>query len=221
MNLAGSYQLPVFILLDQALCQNSATIDPFDLSSVRIDRGKLATEEMLSKMEVYKRYQFTDDGISLRTVPSQEGGQYQVTGNEHNEFGLVSVDKTNRLKMMRKRMNKLEIGKKDLPRGIVTCPKNARIGIIGFGSTYGPIVESMQQLTEKGIPIKFHQIRTIWPLLADDLHEFIDTVDTVFIIESNYQGQLAALIRGAIGDSSKSPGNHKVRRKLFQTDRNR
>ncbi len=64
----------------------------------------------------------------------------------------------------------------------------------------------MQQLTEKGIPVKFHQIRTIWPLLADDLHEFIDTVDTVFIIESNYQGQLAALIRGAIGDSSKLQG---------------
>ncbi len=137
MNLAEKYQLPVFILLDQALCQNSATIDPFDLSTVRIDRGKLATEEMLSKMEVYKRYQFTDDGISLRTVPSQEGGQYQVTGNEHNEFGLVSVDKTNRLKMMRKRMNKLEIGKKDLPRGIVTGPKNARIGLLGSARCTG------------------------------------------------------------------------------------
>ena len=104
MNLAEKYQLPVFILLDQALCQNSATIYPFDLSSVRVDRGKSATEEMLSKMEVYKRYQFTDDGISLRTIPSQEGGQFQVTGNEHNEFGLVSIDKTNRLRMMRKRM---------------------------------------------------------------------------------------------------------------------
>jgi 2-oxoglutarate ferredoxin oxidoreductase subunit alpha len=206
MNLAEKYQVPVFILLDQALCQNSATIDPFDLSSVTIDRGKLATEEMLSRMEVYKRYQFTDDGVSLRTVPSQEGGQFQVTGNEHNEFGLVSVDKTNRLKMMRKRMNKLEIGKKDLPKGILTGPRNARIGIIGFGSTYGPIVESIQQLAEKGLQVKFHQIRTIWPLLEDDLQEFIDTVDTVFVIESNYQGQLATLIRGAIGDSSKLQG---------------
>ena len=203
MNLAEKYQLPVFILLDQALCQNSATIDPFDLSTVKVDRGKLATEEMLSKLDVYKRYEFTDDGISLRTIPSQEGGQYQITGNEHNEMGLVSVDKTNRFKMMRKRMNKLEVAKKDLPKGEVIGSKDARIGIIGFGSTYGPIVESMQQLLEKGISVKFHQIRTIWPLLVDDLQEFIDKTDAVFVIESNYQGQLATLIRGAIDDHAK------------------
>lgn len=206
MNLAEQYQLPVFVLLDQALCQNSATIDPFDLSSVKIDRGKLATQEMLSRSDVYKRYQFADDGVSLRTVPSQEGGQYQVTGNEHNEFGLVSVDKTNRLRMMRKRMIKLEVAKKDLPKGQIIGPKNAKIGVIGFGSTYGPIVESMQQLSEMGIPVRFHQIRTIWPLLEDDIQGFIGTVETVFVIESNYQGQLATLIRGAIGNSEKIQG---------------
>ncbi|MHB1868217.1 MAG: transketolase C-terminal domain-containing protein, partial [Nitrososphaerales archaeon] len=144
-----------------------------------------------------------DDGISLRTIPSQEGGQYQITGNEHNELGLVSVDKTNRLKMMHKRMNKLEVAKKDLPKGEVMGPKDAKIGIIGFGSTYGPIVESLQQLLDKGISVKFHQIRTIWPLLVDDLQEFIDKTDTIFVIESNYQGQLATLIRGAISDHAK------------------
>ena len=64
----------------------------------------------------------------------------------------------------------------------------------------------MQQLSEKGMPVKFHQIRTICALLADDINEFFDTVDVVFVIESNYQGQLATLIRGAIGGSSKLQG---------------
>ncbi len=206
MNLAEKYQLPVFILLDQALCQNSVSMDPFDLSSVTVDRGKLATQEMLSKIDVYKRYQLTDDGVSLRTIPSQEGGQYQVTGNEHNEFGLVSVDKSNRFKMMRKRMIKLEVAKKDLPKGEVIGPRDARIGVIGFGSNYGPIIESMEQLSNKGIMVKFHQIRTIWPMLVDDLQQFVDTVDTAFVIENNYLGQLATLIRGAIGDTGKIQG---------------
>ncbi len=203
LNLAEKYQLPVFLLLDQALCQNSATIDPFDLSSVKIDRGKLATEEQLQKLDAYKRYQFTDDGISLRSIPSQASGQFQVTGNEHNEFGLVSVDRTNRLKMMRKRMMKLEIAKKDLPKGIDSGQKTARVGLIGFGSTYGPIVESMLALERNGIQTKFHQIRTIWPLLEDDLQSFFDQLDMVFVIENNYQGQLANLIRGVIGDATK------------------
>ncbi len=203
LNLAEKYQLPVFVLLDQALCQNSASIEPFDIGSVKIDRGKLATEEILSKLEVYKRYEFTDDGVSVRSIPSQEGGISQVTGNEHNEFGLVSTDKTNRLRMMRKRMMKLELAVRDLPSGVNFGPPDARIGIIGFGSTFGPIVESMHQLDEKGVKVQFHQIRTIWPLLEDDLLRFIDRVDLLFVIEHNYQGQLAALISSTLGVSKK------------------
>ncbi len=203
LNFAEKYQLPVFLLLDQALCQNSATIEPFDISSVKIERGKLATEETLSKLESYKRYEITDDGVSLRSIPSQEGGLFQVTGNEHNEFGLVSVDRINRLRMMRKRMTKLEIAKRDLPRGINHGRIDAKVGVIGFGSTYGPIVEAMSELEQDGLLVRFHQIRTIWPLLEDDLQSFIDTVDSVFVIECNYQGQLANLIRSKLGNTAK------------------
>jgi 2-oxoglutarate ferredoxin oxidoreductase subunit alpha len=200
MNLAEKYQLPVYLLLDQALCQNSASIDPFELSQATIDRGKLLSEAELLKMATFKRYEFTEDGISNRSIPSQEGGESQVTGNEHNEFGAVSTDKTNRLRMMRKRMMKLELAKKDLPKGINFGSKNAKIGIIGFGSNYGPIVEAMQQLTAKGVETRFHQIRTIWPLLEDDLQEFFNQTDAVFIVENNYQGQLASLIKSHISN---------------------
>ncbi len=206
MNLAEKYQLPVFLMLDQALCQNSTTIDPFDISHVAIDRGKLLDSEQLSKLEVYKRYEFTDDGVSPRSIPSQEGGQFQVTGNEHNEFGLVSVDKTNRLKMMRKRMLKLEVARKDLPKANIWGPNKAKIGIIGFGSSFGPIMESMKQLESDGHDAKFLQIKTIWPLLEDEIQAFLDLVDVVFVVENNYQGQLANLIRSAIGDSEKIQG---------------
>jgi len=202
MNLAEKYQLPVFLLLDQALCQNSVSIDPFNLRAISIDRGKLVSEADLSKFSIYKRYEFTEDGISWRSIPSEEGGESQVTGNEHNEFGAVSTDRTNRLRMMRKRMAKLELAKQDLPKGNNFGPKTSKIGIIGFGSTYGPIVESMAQLAEKGVEVRFHQIRTIWPLLEDDLHDFIDRLDRVFIVENNYSGQLASLIIRSFGESS-------------------
>src|SRR5579875_1885561 len=203
MNLAEKYQLPVFLLMDQALCQNGATIPPFDLNLAKIDRGKLASESELSKLSVYKRYQFTDDGVSLRTFPSQEGGMSQVTGNEHNEFGLVSTDKTNRLKMMHKRMSKLEHGKKELPKGVNFGNQGSKIGILGFGSTFGPIQESIAQLRERHwIDVKFHQISTIYPILEDDVRSFADSLDVLFVVENNYQGQLASLIRGAIRDKS-------------------
>jgi 2-oxoglutarate/2-oxoacid ferredoxin oxidoreductase subunit alpha len=201
-NLAEKYQMPVFILLDQALCQNSASIDPFDISSIKVERGKLAAEKDLSKLESYKRYEFTDDGVSLRSIPSQQGGQCQVTGNEHNEFGLVSTDRINRLKMMRKRMNKLERAKSELPKGIIHGKESSRVGVIGFGSTYGPILEAMGQLKQRKIDVKYHQIRTIWPLLEDDLRTFSDNLDIVFVVENNYQGQLASLIRSSLTEKS-------------------
>ena len=198
LNLAEKYQLPVFLLLDQALCQNSASIQPFDLSSVTVDRGKLLSQQEIPRLETYKRYQFTEDGISPRSIPSLEGGQSQVTGNEHNEFGLVSVDKTNRLRMMSKRMKKVELAKNDLPKGINTGPKDAKIGIIGFGSTFGPIIEAMEKLKENQIPVRFHQIRTIYPLLIDDLKEFADPLERIFVVENNYQGQLSNMVKSVL-----------------------
>jgi 2-oxoglutarate/2-oxoacid ferredoxin oxidoreductase subunit alpha len=201
LNLAEKYQLPVFLLLDQALCQNSVTIEPFDLQKIKIDRGKLLSEGELANMQVYKRYEFTTDGISSRSIPSEEGGQSQVTGNEHNEFGSVSTDRVNRLRMMRKRMAKIELSKKDLPTGKEYGSKDARVGIAGFGSTFGPIMESMEQLAEKNTPTKFHQVRSIFPLLEDDLGQFIQSVDKVFVVENNYSGQLASLIRRSFPDS--------------------
>jgi 2-oxoglutarate ferredoxin oxidoreductase subunit alpha len=195
LNLAEKFQLPVFILLDQALCQNSASIAPFDIKSISVDRGKLLSQESISNIDMYKRYQYTEDGVSPRSIPSLEGGQSQVTGNEHNEFGLVSVDKTNRLRMMSKRMKKVELAKAELPRGVNIGPSDAKIGLIGVGSTFGPIVESMAQLENRGVKVRFHQVRTVYPLLEDDLNEFIQAVERVFVIENNYQGQLAKMIK--------------------------
>ena len=198
MNLAEKYQLPVFILLDQALCQNNQSIEPFDVKRVKVDRGKLLDSEKLSHLETYKRYQFSEDGVSWRSIPSQEGGQSQVTGNEHNEFGLVSVDKSNRLRMMTKRMKKVELAKADLPKGNNYGPTHAKIGIIGFGSTFGPITESMKQLAASGIHVRYHQIRTIHPILVDDLKAFADPLERIFVVENNYSGQLANIVRSSL-----------------------
>ncbi len=198
LNLAEKYQLPVFILLDQALCQNSQSLEPFDIRDVRVDRGKLVTEADLSKLDIYKRYQFSENGVSPRSIPSQEGGQSHVTGNEHNEFGMVSVDKTNRLRMMSKRMKKLESARAELPRGVNVGETDAKIGIIGFGSTYGAIIESMEQLARRGISTRFHQVRTIYPLLGEDLNAFTDPLERIFVVENNYQGQLANMIKSIL-----------------------
>jgi len=64
LNLAERWRLPVILLLDQALCQNTTTSARFDLSKVRIDRGKRLSPEATAKLTQYKVYEHSSDGRS-------------------------------------------------------------------------------------------------------------------------------------------------------------
>ncbi len=198
LNLAEKWRLPVILLLDQALCQNSVTSDPFDLERVRIDRGRRLSAEDVQKLEAYKYYQFTPDGVSPHAPPGTPGITSQVTGNEHDEFGHVSVNPVNRNKMMAKRMGKLEHARDDLPLPHYYGDPAAKVGFIAYGSTTGPIREAQELLQEKGVPTRFLQARTLFPVPTQTLGPFLEQVDVAFVVECNYTGQLAQLIREAL-----------------------
>lgn len=201
-NLADKYQCPVIIAMDQALSQNIATVKPFNLDEVKVEPGKRLTPEEVAELDTYKRYGFSEDGVSAFAAPGTPGGMSLVTGNEHNEFGLVSTEPTNRVKMMDKRFHKIEVAKKELPKGRHHGDPNAPVGFIGIGMMYGVILEAMEELKEKGINTQYFQPRTIWPML-DDIYEFVDNCERVYVIDLNAQGQLMHLLMHQGVDSSK------------------
>ncbi|MCI4323097.1 MAG: 2-oxoacid:acceptor oxidoreductase subunit alpha [Thermoplasmata archaeon] len=203
LNLAERWRLPVILLLDQALCQNGTSTPPFDLNGLRVDRGKRLSAEEVAKLEAYQYYKFTPDGSSPYAPPGTPGITAQVTGNEHDEFGHVSVNIPNRNKMMAKRMEKLIHALPELPRPRTFGEPTARIGLIAYGSTEGPVREAQEILAAKGTPTKFLQIRTIFPVLTDTIVPFLESVDVAYVVEHNYTGQLAALLRGAMPEHHK------------------
>jgi 2-oxoglutarate ferredoxin oxidoreductase subunit alpha len=192
-NLAQRYQCPVFIASDQALSQNTATIDPIDLSRVVIDQGARLGSADLEKLDVYKRYAFTDGGVSPYTIPGTPQGMSLVTGNEHDEFGLVSTDPVNRVRMMDKRQSKMKTMLADLPRAGRYGDQNARIAFIGIGMCFGVILEAIDTLADRGIDTQYFQPRTLWPML-DETIDFINTCDTVYVVDLNAGAQLASLL---------------------------
>lgn len=195
LNLADRWRVPVLLLLDQALCQNTVTTAPLDLSTARVDRGRLLSTEEFGHLETYKYYQFTEDGISPHVPPGTPGGIAQVTGNEHDEFGHVSVNPVNRAKMMQKRMGKMVRAKAELPPPRLYGSAQARVGFIGYGSTWGPIREAQAELEAMGVPTRFYQARTLWPVPTETLAPFLDSVDRAYVVEHNYTGQFSALLR--------------------------
>ncbi len=103
-------------------------------------------------MTEYKVYKFSDDGISPYAAPGTPGLWAEVTGNEHDEWGHVSVNPTNRNRMMKKRMGKMVQARDELPASRLFGDAKAKIGFIGYGRTSGPILETQSILAARGIP---------------------------------------------------------------------
>jgi 2-oxoglutarate/2-oxoacid ferredoxin oxidoreductase subunit alpha len=212
LNLAERWRLPVILLLDQGLCQNTATSPRFDLKQVRIDRGKRLTPEATAELTQYKVYEYTEDGASAYAPPGTPGVWAEVTGNEHDEWGHVSVNPANRLKMMRKRMEKMVRARDELPVCRLFGPATARVGLIGFGSTSGPILEAQRILDARGIASRYLQARTLYPVPTHEIDPFLKGVEVAYVVEHNYTGQFARLLRETL------PWHHAKLRSLVKFD---
>ena len=199
-NLAQRAQCPVILALD-AICHDGFTTPKFDLNKATIDNGKRLTEKDTKKLEAYKRYRHTEDGISPWAVPGTPNGMNLVTGNERDEWGRVSTDPEVRVKMMDKRSRKIETVRPDLPRGHEWGDDTARIGILGVGILEGVITEATERLAKQGMRFHCHRPRTLWPVLEDTI-EFVNSHERVYVVEQSEGAQLAALLRseGAQGD---------------------
>ena len=104
-NLAEKYQLPVLIITDHYLANSYFTADKFDLNKVTIDRGLMFTKNATGAE--YKRYAFTESGISPRAFPGNKDALVVADSDEHDEAGHLIEDAETRTKMMDKRFRKL------------------------------------------------------------------------------------------------------------------
>ncbi|HXW52136.1 MAG TPA: 2-oxoacid:acceptor oxidoreductase subunit alpha [Candidatus Acidoferrales bacterium] len=207
-NLAERYQLPVFLLTEQALCQSKETIPRLELDTVAVDRGKLSRNGGVTFGE-YKRFAFAEDGVSPRVIPGTPGGMHLEPGSEHNEEGVITEDATNRSRMMEKRMHKLEAMRAELPKANVFGDRNATLAFIAFGANRGPVAETQDRLLAQGTPSRFLQLRTLWPFPEEEVRDFIRGAAHVFVVENNFTGQLERLIRYVTGPL---PHMHAVRK---------
>ena len=197
-NLAEKYQCPVILLTEEDYGLNFRSVKKFDLSKVKIERGKLLTQEELISVKNFKRYELTSDGISPRALPGMKNGLHMVESSEHDEKGYRDEEPENRIRMMQKRMKKLKSASNDMIPPKIWGERNAEIGIIGFGSTFGPIQEAITQLKEKGIRARYLQMRTLWPFPSKKVEEFVTTCKEIFVVENNFSGQLSSLIKSQV-----------------------
>src|SRR5438046_5823183 len=87
--------MPAIHLVDKALANSYATIAPPDLSDLRIERGALAFgNNGYSKEHPYKRFDLGNGPVSPRALLGQEETIFWNTGDEHDELGHITEDRS-------------------------------------------------------------------------------------------------------------------------------
>jgi 2-oxoglutarate ferredoxin oxidoreductase subunit alpha len=158
----------------------------------------------LAKADVkeYLRYAFADDGISPRSRPGTPGGRYWSTSDEHDPDGHITEGVGMRVAMMHKRMGKLDLIAKAIPKDqqyFLHGPADAELTVVGWGSTKGTILDAMKELEERGRKINFLQCRLMRPFPAADVEAILRKAKRLALVEENYSGQLGALVREQTG----------------------
>lgn len=198
-NYAEKYQVPVIHLLDKSLASSSQAQSVFDPLKERIDRGMLIEGAAGAD---YKRFAYTETGISPRAALGTPEGIFWNTGDEHDEWGHITEDPIERIQMMDKRAKKLAIAAQEIPLSEkinIFGDPDAEVILLSWGSPKGAIVDALEALWAEGASVCFVQCRLLWPLPSDDLKKLLEKAKRRVCIENNYSGQLAGLVRQHTG----------------------
>lgn len=198
-NMAERFQMPVIFLSDQSLSHRTEAISMPDLNRVLpVSRVRLNG----TVNGDYRRFALTDTGIVPMAIPGLDKSTYVTTGLEHDEGGRHVITPENHENMTHKRFAKLELARRELgpvPRYGVDKPE---IGIIGWGSTEGPIREALERAVAAGVPVAALHPRVLKPLPSDQLSEFAASVRQIIVPEHNYTGQFGKYLRAELGINS-------------------
>jgi len=204
-NIAEELQLPVILMTDLQLSLGKQTVEPFDYNKIEIRRGKIVTDDLEASADksYFKRYEDTEDGISPRVLPGHLNGIHHVTGVEHDETGKPSEATGNRRTQMDKRFRKLEALKFDTPVYKNAPHEEADVLLVGFNSTRGAIEEVQERLNAQGMKVNHAHIRLIHPFPSADMAPLVANAKKVIVVENNYTGQLANIMKMNIGGHGK------------------
>jgi 2-oxoglutarate ferredoxin oxidoreductase subunit alpha len=193
--IALTYRTPVFLLSDGYLANGS---EPWpvptvaDLPDLSVE---FATEPNGADGEFLPYLRDPETLARAWAVPGTPGLEHRVGGIEKaDKTGNISYDPDNHDFMVRTRQAKVDGIARSLAPLVIEDPDgDAKVLVLGWGSTYGPIGAACRQVRAAGASIAQLHLRHINPF-PSDLGEILGRYDKVVIPEMNL-GQLAQLIR--------------------------
>ncbi len=127
--------------------------------------------------------------------PGTVGLEHRIGGIEKDYVtGDISYDSANHQKMTDVRKAKIDGIAKFIPRQEVDQGnENGKLVVVGWGSTYGAIFQSVKRCRAEGLDVSHVHVRYLFPL-PENLGELLGGFDSVLVPEMN-TGQFVDVIR--------------------------
>ncbi|HEV8725051.1 MAG TPA: 2-oxoacid:acceptor oxidoreductase subunit alpha [Candidatus Binatia bacterium] len=197
---ADRFQTPVFVAMDLDLGMNMWSSEPLKLNQDAYDYGKRLSaqnlEEWTKAGKKFRRYFDQDgDGIPYRTVPGNEHrlASYFTRGSGHDADARYSEDEHDYKYILDRLRKKFETARKFVPKPIIERERGVKTGIICYGSSFEPVREARDRLKARGLRTNHMLIRAL--PLTSEVRDFLAEHDTIYFVEQNRDGQMAAIIK--------------------------
>jgi len=197
--IAITYRTPVMLLSDGYLANGSEPWQLPDIAELPRIEANFATEanhETETGDHEFWPYQRDPQTLARPwAVPGTAGLEHRIGGLEKADgHGNISYDPTNHDLMVRTRQAKVDrIADTIEPLEVEDPSGKARLLVLGWGSTYGPIGAACRRLRNQGLHVAQAHLRHLNPF-PNNLGEVLGRYDRVVVPEMNL-GQLALLLR--------------------------
>ena len=194
VKLAVEYRTPVILLSDGYLGNGAEPWPVPDLAALPVIETALTTEPNQDD-STYAPYARDARLARSWAAPGTPGLEHRIGGLEKaDRTGVISYDADNHDAMVRLRQAKVDGIADVLPPLAVDDPSgSAKVLVLGWGSTYGPIQAAARAVRNSGRELATAHLRHLNPL-PHNVGDVLRSYDRVVVPEMNL-GQLAQVLR--------------------------
>lgn len=196
-DLADQLQTPVILMSDLDLGMNNHLSPPLQWEDGKeYQRGKVLDAEGLENAKEYGRYLDVDeDGICYRTIPGTHPskGSFFTRGTSRDEYAKYTEDGEAYVRNVNRLLKKWETAKNYVPKPeVYQSSQKSTQAVIFFGTSAYAALEAIDLLNNEGTVLDMMRIKA-FPF-HNDVKEFIDNHQQVFVIEQNRDAQFRSLM---------------------------
>ncbi|MDD1762044.1 MAG: 2-oxoacid:acceptor oxidoreductase subunit alpha [Methanothrix sp.] len=189
LRLAWKFQVPAFILTDKIVSESQYSFD-IELAGEPNEHEQLSALLWDGRGE-YKRYLYTDSGVSPLAFPPQKGQAIKTDSYTHDEGGITSEDPEITKETSDKRQRKGQALAEEMERFEtvkISGDEKSKIALLCWGSNKGVCMEASRKLG-----IRMIQVLVLSPFPEKLLKRALLGVEKLIAVECNSTGQLAKL----------------------------